>query len=174
MEKKSPMYLGQCTGHKWSEPLEVTVTEKENESNESRTSMPQPPVWVSGSSRGWKGEERDCISSLFLLKLGGTSCRSKTRDRAHVHIKSLISDQTSIWSASPAFIYCIYSGVYSLQSNRQMSWPAHNLPATHCWMDTVVKTQHCITCCIFLSYVAYIMPFCFQTFSRMLTEVCCT
>ena len=29
-------------------------------------------------------------------------------------------------------------------------------------------------CCIFVSYVAYIMPFCFQTFSKMLTEDCCT
>lgn len=54
-------------------------------------------------------EESDCISSLTLLELGGTGCRSKAGDEAHVHIKSLNSDQLSLQRISNFYLLYVFT-----------------------------------------------------------------
>lgn len=70
----------------------------------------QPPVWGGGGGGGgWKGERRDGISSLTLLELGGTGCRSKAGDKTRVHIKSLNSDQVSLQRISNFYLLYVFT-----------------------------------------------------------------
>lgn len=72
--------------------------------------MHQPPVWGGGGGGGgWKGERRDCNSSLTLLELGGTGCRSEAGDEAHVHIKSLNADQICLQRISNFYLLYVFT-----------------------------------------------------------------
>lgn len=112
--------------HKWREPLEVTVTEKENESDESRTSTAPASLRWWWWQRGWKGERRDCISSVTLLEFGATGCRSKARRWGLCPHQKL-----DFWPDFPPKNVKLLSPVcvYHLQSACEVSCPAQGLPA---------------------------------------------